>query len=225
VGSTNQKRLGSNEFLFEEVSVKPYATQSLVSAVGASMLIGRLAVTERKADRSVIVQAGRRVDATNAETVCFPVANVNRVKDRIKAELVENNPLALVSSAACGTDLLALEVAEQIKVDRFILLPSQPAAFRASSVSDRPGNWGDLFDRLMKTSHVEVLTLPEGQQGYLETNLKLLDKAQSMVKKRHVELKAMVAWNQESKGPDDVTAHFLEQARLRYLPIIDISTL
>jgi hypothetical protein len=189
------------------------------------MLIGRLAVAKRKADRSVIVQAGRRVDGANAETACFPVANVNLVKDRIKAGLLENKPLALVSSAACGTDLVALEVAEQIKIDRFILLPSLPAEFRASSVTDRLGNWGDLFDRLMKTSHVEVLTLPEGQQGYLETNLKLLDKAQSMAKKRDVEVKAMVAWNQESKGPDDVTAHFLEQARLRYLPIINISTL
>jgi hypothetical protein len=189
------------------------------------MLIGRLAIAKGKAAGSVIVQAGRRVDAANAETARFPDANVDLVKDRVKAKFLENKPVAIVSSAACGSDLLALEIAEQMNVERFILLPSKPAAFRASSVTDRPGDWGALFDQMIKNSHTEVLTLPDGQQGYLETNLKLLDKAQSLAKKHDVEARAMVVWNQQSRGPDDVTAHFLEEARRRHLPIIDISTL
>jgi hypothetical protein len=189
------------------------------------MLTGPLATLKRKADGSVIVQAGRRMDPANTETVSFPSVNIDLVRHRIKTKFLESKLLALVSSAACGTDLLALEVAEQINVDRFILLPSPPAAFRASSVTDRPGNWGNLFDRLIKTSHVQVFTLPERQQGYLEMNVRLLDNAQSFAKRLEVEARAMVAWNQESRGADDVTAHFLEQARLRHLQIIDISTL
>ena len=121
--------------------------------------------------KSVIVQAGRRVDAPNAETARFPSTNVNVVKERIKSRFVEYNPVALVTSAACGTDLLALDIAEQTKAERFVLLPSSPAVFRSSSVTDRPGNWGELYDRILKKAHVEVLTLPEGQEGYLETKI------------------------------------------------------
>ena len=174
---------------------------------------------------SVIVQAGRRVDGTGAKTARFPSANVNVVRQRIRTKLLENKTVALVTSAACGTDLLALEVAEQMKIEAFILLPASPATFRASSVTDRPGNWGDLFDQVIKKAHTQVLTLSAGHQGYLETNTKLLDTAQRLANTYDVEARAMVVWNEESRGPNDVTAHFLEQARVRHLPVIQISTL
>jgi hypothetical protein len=198
--------------------------RKVLTRTGGLLLVPEIVLADA-VRKSVIAQAGRRVDAPEAQTARFPAANVNLVKERIKTEFLENEPVGLVTSAACGTDLLALETAEQMNVERFILLPSKPAAFRASSVVDRPGDWGDLFDRMIKTSHVEVLTLPEGQQGYLETNLRLLDKGQSLAKTRNVETRAMVVWNKQSRGPDDVTGHFLEQARLRHSPIIEISTL
>ena len=58
-----------------------------------------------------------------------------------------------------------------------------------------------------------------------ETNLKLLDRAQVLAKQEHITVDALVVWNQESRGPDDVTGHFVEQAKLRKLPILQISTL
>jgi hypothetical protein len=76
----------------------------------------------------------------------------------------------------------------------------------------------------LRTSEVEVLKLPEGQEGYLDTNLKLLDRAQAFAKKEHTGAEALVVWNQESRGSDDVTGHFLEQAKLRKIPILEIST-
>jgi len=70
-----------------------------------------------------------------------------------------------------------------------------------------------------------VLNLPEGQAGYLETNLTLLDRAQLLANQKHTTVYALIVWNQESRGPDDVTAHFLEQADLRKIPVVEISTL
>jgi hypothetical protein len=35
----------------------------------------------------------------------------------------------------------------------------------------------------------------------------------------------LVIWNKKSRGPDDVTGHFLEQARLRKMTVVEISTL
>ena len=140
--------------------------------------------------------------------------------------MLENRkPVAIVSSAACGADLLLLDVADEMHVPRHVLLPSTPEEFRVSSVTDRPGNWGELYSKALRTSSVEVLKMPQGQEGYLETNLKLLDRAQVLAKRKQTTVEALVVWNKEPRGADDVTAHFLEQARLRKMPILQISTL
>lgn len=173
----------------------------------------------------IIVEAGRRVDAGDAAVVRFPPQNVPNVRKRIREVLANRKPSGVVSSAACGADLLLLEAANEIHVPCYILLPSDPEAFRASSVTDRPGNWGELYSNAIRTSKVQVLKVPEGQQGYLETNLKLLDRAQDLAKQNHTSVNALVVWNQESRGPDDVTAHFLEQAKLRRIPVLEISTI
>ena len=70
-------------------------------------------------------------------------------------------PVATVSSAACGADLLLLDIAGGMHVPRYIFLPSDPEKFRISSVTDRPGDWGEIFTKVLHGSVVEVLKLPE----------------------------------------------------------------
>ncbi len=173
----------------------------------------------------VIVSAGRRVDASDSSTPRFPPANINTVRQRILDFFNQESPVALVCSAACGTDLLALEVAGQKHVKRYVLLGAEPAVFRKESVTDRPGNWGAMFDQVMKSARVQVLKLPAGQEGYLQTNLDLLNRAEALAKKFGTVVQALVIWNEQSRGPDDVTGHFLEQAKLRNIPVSEISTL
>lgn len=173
----------------------------------------------------VIVEAGRRVDATDANATRFPGQNVPEVRKKIRQVFTEQQPVATVSSAACGADLLLIDVAMEFCVTSHILLPTDPDKFRVSSVTDRPGNWSEIYSQALRKSTVEVLNLPEVQAGYFETNLKLLDRAQSLANDEHTTVHALVVWNQESRGPDDVTAHFLEQAELRKMPILEISTL
>lgn len=98
-----------------------------------------LADSPHKLGRCVIAQAGRRVDAANSTTARFPAANVSAVRERIKTKLLQEKPLALVSSAACGTDLLALDLAGELSIERYVLLPAKPEVFRSSSVTDRLG--------------------------------------------------------------------------------------
>jgi hypothetical protein len=71
-----------------------------------------------------------------------------------------------------------------------------------------PGNWGELYSKALRTSRAEALKLPRGQEGYLETNLKLLDRAQVLTKQEQTIVKALVVWNKESRGPDDVSVRF-----------------
>lgn len=197
---------------------------SLTGLVVTGSLSG-LNTNETNGQGPIIVEAGRRVDAADATVARFPPQNVPNVRKRIREVLVTQKPSGVVSSAACGADLLLLDVAIELRLPRYILLPSDPEVFRASSVTDRPGNWGELYSKAMRTSKVQVLKVPEGQQGYLETNLHLLDRAQDLAKQNHTTVNALVVWNQESRGPDDVTAHFLEQAHFRKIPILQISTI
>jgi len=52
-----------------------------------------------------------------------------------------------------------------------------------------------LMTKALRTSKVEVLKLPEGQEGYLETNLRLLHRAQVLAKQEHTTVNALVVWN------------------------------
>ncbi len=173
----------------------------------------------------VVVEAGRRVDAPDASVPRFPPSNVNSVRQRIREFFAREKPIALVCSGACGADLLALQVAGEKHVKRYVILGAEPAEFRKTSVADRPGNWGELFDQVIKSAKVEVLKVPEGQEGYLETNLKLLDRAQALAKEHATSVEALVIWNEKSRGPDDVTAHFMQQAKKRGIGVTEISTL
>jgi hypothetical protein len=198
------------------------ASNNESDALGAS---SRLTKDHKNLRGPVIVEAGRRVDSLEAPVARFPTQNVPEVREKIRQVLKNRKPVAIVSSAASGADLLLLDIACEMRVPRHILLPSRPSKFRVSSVTDRPGNWGELYSKALGNSRVEVIELPKGKARYLETNLKLLDCAQALATKEHTTVEAMVVWNRVSRGPSDVTAHFLQQAELRKLPILEIPTL
>jgi hypothetical protein len=177
------------------------------------------------ATRPVIVAAGRRVDAPETGAIRFPPQNVPEVRRKIGEFLKRERPAAVVASAACGADLLLLQASEEFSgTNRYILLPSPPEEFRKSSVTDRPGDWGEIYSRALMKSDVQVLKLPGGQEGYLQTNTELLNKAQSVGEELKTTVHALVIWNKQSRGDDDVTAHFLEEARKRNLAVTEIST-
>jgi hypothetical protein len=95
----------------------------------------------------VIALAGRRVDPPDADFVRFPLKNVLAVRLRIRDALTRHAATTVVASAACGSDLLALDEAGALGLRRRIVLPFDRARFRMTSVVDRPGDWGALFDR------------------------------------------------------------------------------
>lgn len=117
--------------------------------------------------RAVIALAGRRIDPPGADTPCFPLDSVPLVRQRLADLLAGERVGALVCSAACGADLVALEEAERLGLRRRIVLPFAPARFRDSSVVDRPGDWGPLFDRLIAAAAAsgDLVVLDEAGGG------------------------------------------------------------
>lgn len=169
----------------------------------------------------IVALAGRRIDAPNAEPVRFPAENVNLVSARLEAEFRNYHATTLVSAAACGADLIALKVAGALGLRRVVVLPFSVEEFKQTSVVDRPGDWGEIYDRVIKESEIVLLGFgQDDDEVYPRTNTAIFDTALS-----HGPTSAFVVWDGRSRGDSDVTAHFLTEARQRHLPVVEITTL
>lgn len=177
----------------------------------------------------VFALAGRRIDAPNTDAGHFPLANVALVKARLM-HLLTPKDAALVCSAACGADLLALEVAESVNLRRRIVLPVGVDKFRQSSVLDRPGPWVEVFDRLIRIakSTGDLMILDGGtpdNEDYLSANRFILSEASSLARRMSAKrITAVVVWEGKSHGPDDATDHFRHLAQERGVELEFVST-
>jgi hypothetical protein len=180
--------------------------------------------------RVVIALAGRRVDALDVKQPRFPAENVETVRERIQVLFAARNASALVCSAACGADLLALEAAERQQMRKRVVLPFSREVFRRTSVVDRPGDWGTPFDRALDQAQEEndLVVLDrreEDSEAYVATNYIILDEAASLARKLGLGIVAVVVWDQRSRGPDDITEQFLKEATRRGIEVAPVSTL
>jgi len=186
---------------------------------------------------SVVVMAGRRIDPPQASQPRFPLSNVPVVTRDIENLLRRRRATTLVSAAACGADLIAQDVARKLGLRRRIVLPFQPAVFRAASVTDRPGDWGDLFDIVIAevAAAGELRIIDDGHGGlsdpYTATNERLLREAFelsgqcTMAQSSPPALAAAVVWEGRDRGARDYTSAFAELARARGLTVDEVLTL
>ena len=168
----------------------------------------------------IFALAGRRIDAPDASTPRFPAQNVPTVQEKIRALFKEHQPQALICSAACGADLLALQVAEELKIHREIVLPFPPAIFRQFSVADRPGDWGAIFDHIvaqLEPLHQIIhlnLSPDTGEGAYITANWAILDRAQALGREKNQPVSVVLVWNGSSRPNQDVTLAFRSSASL-----------
>ena len=160
--------------------------------------------------------AGRRIDAPTSAPPRFPLANIPLVRARLAERFAHDRPDTLVCSAACGADLLALDVAGAMGVRRRIVLPFHPGQFRDTSVVDRPGDWGALFDRVIDEvaalGDLVVLDIDAatGDEAYRLTNRRVFDEVRALNDPAWM---AVVVWDGEARHGIDLSAEFLAEAR------------
>jgi hypothetical protein len=183
----------------------------------------------------VVALAGRRIDAGDEGR--FPPANVPLVRARISHLLRARGARALVCSAACGADLLALEAAEGLGLRRRVVLPFAPERFRESSVIDRPGDWGPSYDRTIEAvtragDLVVLVGAGEGGVAYAAANERILDEALRLASVGAAPQGtippeigfAVIVWDGRSRGDDDVTERFAASARRRGMVVEEVLT-
>jgi len=178
---------------------------------------------------SVIALAGRRIDAPDAKDVCFPLRNVPMVEARIRTRL-QRGVRVLVCSAACGSDLLALGVASELGMRRRVVLPFARTLFYETSVADRPGDWHERYDRALNEIEPQQDLVILGYEqadpaAYIRTNVAIVDEALRIAEQEGRLAGALVVWDGKSRGTEDLTAHFLDEARGKGMPFLEILTL
>jgi hypothetical protein len=179
------------------------------------------------ATMTTVALAGRRIDMPGAASPRFPLANVPEVSRRLRNYLVEREVRHLVCSAACGADLLALEAAEEVGVPALtVVLPFSPASFRQTSVMDRPGDWGPIFDRLIaevrERGRLVVLDRERSNHAaYAAATHRIIEEAGRF----GVGVRACVIWEGASRGASDHSLAFADAARARGWPVDYILTL
>lgn len=177
----------------------------------------------------ILAFAGRRVDELNASVPRFPLSNVALVRSRIRKLLEECQAQTVISSAACGVDLIVLDEASALGIRRQVVLPFSRDQFRSTSVSDRPGDWGRLFEKALDDAEArgELLELQEAADAnaYLVVNRMILDVAEALMNQHGQPARAVLVWDGASTGDHDVTEQFGVEARKRGFALIELRTL
>jgi hypothetical protein len=160
----------------------------------------------------VVAVAGRRIDADGAYPPRFPLANVPLVRKRLVDLLMAENAVAVVCSAACGADLMALEAAGELGLRRRVVLPFGPERFRETSVVDRPGVWSEIYDRVIAeveaTGDLVVLPSMAGNDSdaYQAANKAIIQEAVSLA--GATQPMAVVVWEGTPRSDSDATEAF-----------------
>jgi cytosine/adenosine deaminase-related metal-dependent hydrolase len=183
-------------------------------------------VTSPLPHEPVLALAGRRIDAPDAECR-FPAESTAMVRQGLRALMAAHQARALVCSAAAGCDLLALDAALELGLRPRIVLPFDRVRFRETSVVDRPGDFGRLFDRILDVAEAkgDVVLLEGPAAGgapYRACNEAILEEAARLA--RPDPPVAVIAWDGRSHGTDDDTAAFASAARRRGWTVLEVLT-
>ena len=161
---------------------------------------------------SVVALAGRRIDAENTSPARLSLAQVPLVRKRLTDLFITENASALVCSAACGADLIALEAAGRLELRRRVILPFAPERFRETSVVDRPGRWGEAYDRVIAEVQAKgdlvVLSMVASDDGdaYQAANRAIVREAQKLAEPR--KRLAVIVWEGAPRSDSDTTEAF-----------------
>jgi hypothetical protein len=182
----------------------------------------------------IVALAGRRIDAPGADSPRFPLSNVELVRARLHKLFLEKPATALVCSAACGSDLLALTLAGELGIRRRLILPFTREHFRETSVVDRPGDWGSMFDAICnevaEQGDLVILGCAEDAEAdaYSATTSAIFDEAVRLGTgdkgRGDQSLLAIIVWEGAATGVDDETAAFAREARSRRVAVQEVLT-
>jgi tetratricopeptide (TPR) repeat protein len=143
--------------------------------------------------------AGHMVDAADRPVPRFPATAIPSAEERIRNWLTANAIRFSYSSAACGGDILFLEIAQSLDIETHILLPFARDYFITTSVEHGGKEWVQRFERVMvKAASVTVLNedVPDYHpSSYDFTNQMIGAQAAARAASLDSPLRGLALWN------------------------------
>jgi class 3 adenylate cyclase/tetratricopeptide (TPR) repeat protein len=168
----------------------------------------------------VVVFTGHMLDADDRAKPRFPASAVPHVQAEITKALGGAAGICY-SSAACGSDILALEENARLGGQNHIVLPFPAEEFIRTSVAGRAGDWERRFRALLESAaKVYVLSTAHSAFSSIEyefTNAVLLGLAWLKARELDSHLRAIAVWD-GAQGEPGGTSHAIEAWRRLAIP-------
>lgn len=183
----------------------------------------------KRAMSAVAALAGRRIDPPDAKIERFPMRNIDRVQRSLYLEFEKYNVSCLVCSAAAGADLLGIKAAINLGITCRIVLSPSVREFARMSVDDRGSYWKQEFQSTLSAVSPENVVLVPAQSAMGDTfraiNERILNDTIALSVSNSSEPMCLAVWDGVKREKDDFSAHFVECAVARGLPVVTVSTL
>lgn len=110
-----------------------------------------------------------------------------------------------------------------------MVLPFDRDRFRESSVTDRPGDWGEMYERILdevaRTGDLVTESMQPGSEAYADANTRIVEESERIARAGGERPRAVVVWDGESYGNGDFSAAFAATARQKGWTVVQVSTL
>ncbi len=189
------------------------------------------AVVAALAIAPVLVYTGNMIDAPGRAAPRFPPALEPAVREALRARIAAIRPVAAYGSAACGADLLCLELVREMGGETHVVLPFPAADFRRASVDFAGGDWGGRFERALAAADSVTVTSDHRASGSSATfeysNLVVTGMGRLRARLLDATLHGLAAWDPTAAGAAGGAASLvpLWEARGIALDRVDLAAL
>ncbi len=192
------------------------------------------ALTTEATGGTIVVGAGRRIDREGSKTTRFPRENELAVTRVVRSCLMQLRAKHVVSSAACGADMIIVETAHELGIPVVMVLPFPVESFKRYSVADCGGNWAERFDAIIEKQQrlgtvFELGPAPNSEvgetKGYRATTERLLVEAHALRAGSQLDIIGLIVWEKQRKSTGDETAALLDSVRRQKWRFVEVDTL
>jgi hypothetical protein len=179
----------------------------------------------------VLVLTGNMIDREGRPVPRFPAGLESAVRQAMRDSLQAARPLAAYGSAACGADILGMEIVHELGGEIHVVLPFPPSEFRTASVDVAPGDWGARFDRLLEVASTVTIASDHRASGSVATfeyvNLLMTGLGQLRAELLDTTLLGLAVWDPEAGGAPGGSASVVEAWERRGIAVdkVSLSTL
>ena len=171
----------------------------------------------------VLVFTGNMIDRADRPIPRFPATEEAVVHAAIRERIAAHKPSAAYGSAACGVDLICLELAREFGAETHIVLPFPPEEFRKVSVDFAGGEWGLRFDRALAAANSVTIASDHRASQSAATweyaNLVFTGMGRLRAPALGTEMRGLVAWDPSVAGLPGGAASLVEIWHARNLEV------